>query len=279
MYYLFCLGKFLALTLPLKVSYAIAGFIGYLQYYFCRRDVAIFAGNLKPVVNDEREVRRCIRQIFKNFAYYLVDFFRFSRMNKEFIDARVRIENEQVIRDLHEQGKSVIVYSAHLGNYELGAAIMSLRGYPMYALALPHKDTRVNSFFNTQRKLCGIDVISTDQIKACFRYLRQGSMIAIVGDRDFFGKGKDMSMFKHICRIPKGPVRFAVRSGAYIIPTFLIREDTYSYRLIFDRAIAPANGEGPKTEDELMTECVRVLEKYIQRYPDQWYMFTKFWVN
>jgi len=157
--------------------------------------------------------------------------------------------------------------------------VIGLLGYPVVALALPHKNPKVNDFFDRQRNYCNVQVVSTNNVKSCFRHMAKGDIIAIVGDRDFFGKGERIEMQGHGCLLPPGPVRFALKGKAHLVPVFMIRDKKYSYRLVFSNAISPFKESGLKTEKELLDECADVLGQYIWKYPEQWYMFGKFWVD
>jgi KDO2-lipid IV(A) lauroyltransferase len=280
MYYLFLLGKFLALILPRNVCYYISFFFAKLKFYFSKRDREVLIFNLLPVVKDEKKAIRCTERVFRNFGYYLVDFFRFSKLDMNFIKKYVKIEGLHFLRDLVLAGKRIIAFTAHLGNYELGAAITSMLGYKVYGVALPHKDTRLNNFFNNQRKLCGVGVIQTGMgIRRCFKCIEENKIVALLGDRDYSCKGKRTKLFGKTCLLPRGTAMLSLRTQAYILPSFLIREGLGYYKLIFDKPISPFNNGLKKTEDQILEECASILEKYIWRYPEQWYIFEKYWID
>ena len=86
-------------------------------------------------------------------------------------------------------------------------------------------------------------------------------------------------MFDRTCLFPRGAANFSLKTDAYIIPSFLIRKNKYTYSLIFDTPISPYRGNNKKTEEEVIQECAKILEKYIARYPEQWYMFEKYWID
>jgi len=53
-------------------------------------------------------------------------------------------------------------------------------------IALPHKDPRVNTFFNRQREAFGSIVISTTiAVRRCMEHLRKNRLVAILVERDF----------------------------------------------------------------------------------------------
>ena len=281
MYHLYLVGRFLANILPREISYLIAKFLAKLKFYFSKKDKKILFYNLSPVVNNEKRIKKIVKQVLKNFALYLVDFFRFSKINKDFIKKYVKVKGLNFLGRLIREKKKIIAFTAHLGNYELGAALISLLGYRICAVALPHKDRRITRFFNHQRNLCGVEVVLAGiGIKHCFKALKEGKIVAFVGDRSFSSNGEEVRICGRRCFFPRGPIFLSLRTGAYILPSFLVRERKEKfYKLIFENPISPFEGERKKTEKELIQECALVLEKYIHRYPEQWYMFGKYWLE
>ena len=280
MYYLFRLGKIIVVLLPVKLSYLLASFLARIKFFLSKKDRRNLVFNLFPVLKDQAKARECACRITENFGFYLVDFFRFSKIDSYFIRRHVTFYNLDILERLVSQKAKIIILTAHIGNYELGAALMNILGYKLYAVALPHNDRRTNNFFNHQRKLCGVEVIPTGAgIKRCFRVLSENKIFALLGDRNFSGKGKRVQMFGKTCTLPRGAAMFASKTGAYILPSFFIRENTRFYRFIFDAPILPYAGERKKEEDEIIDECAKVLEKYISKYPTQWYMFEKYWMG
>ena len=278
MYYLYLLARRLSLTFPRSFCYYIASLLADLKFIFSPRDRKEITYNLRPLIK-KKSLRREVRQVFRNFALYLVDFFRFSQLDRRFIDRYVEIKGREHLLKAKNKKKGVIILTAHLGNYELGGAVASLIGYKIYAIALPHKDKRINSFFNYQRNLCGVKVVSTGvSIKKCIQLLRNNEMVAFLGDKDFTSKGMKVELCGKEAFLPRGPAYFSLKTGACILPSFFIRENQRYYRLIFEQPIFPTGERGAKEEQEIIEEYKKVLEKYILKYPTQWYMFRKYWL-
>jgi len=78
-YILYRIGQFIALHVPIKIGYKIAIFISDLRYLVARQDRIAVGENLRAIFPEksEQEIRRIRRRAFRNFAKYLVDFFRF----------------------------------------------------------------------------------------------------------------------------------------------------------------------------------------------------------
>lgn len=279
MYYLFVAGQALVSIFPRKTAYAIAKFLSVLHFYFSRKDRNIVAYNLSPIVKNKNDIKKYTKQVFINFAYYLADFFRPFYLSRDFIKKYVKISGLENLSSPIVKEKGGIILSAHLGNYELAGEITSFLGYPLSVVALPHKDKRLNSFFDSRRQRAGAEVIPAGiSAKGCIRALRRKRLVALLGDRDFSGKGRKAKISSgHSCIIPRGPVFLALKTGAPIIPVFLVRENKYFYQLIVEEPII-FKESGPAAEQDLVEECVSVLEKYIKKYPGQWYMFEKYWI-
>jgi len=211
-YSLYRIGQALALALPIRRAYALAVLFSDLHYLFAWHDRRVTLDNLKAVFPEKNnaEIRRIRKAIFRNFAKYLVDFFRSSEIDRFYIEKNVRIENIRYVEYGLSRGKGVITLTAHLGNWELGGVAIALSGYPFAAVALPHKDRRVNSFFNSQRQVKGVKVIPVGKaVRNCLDVLNQNSVLALLGDRSFNEKGIEVDVFRQAdtsaCR-PGGPL-------------------------------------------------------------------------
>jgi KDO2-lipid IV(A) lauroyltransferase len=277
MYYLYIFGRAFALFFPRKLAYGLAKSLATCQYSLAKKDRAIVIENLSPVIKDKKQREDCARKVFINFAYYLVDFFRYSKLNADFVKKYVRVSGLNHLEEAIRQKKGAIAVTAHIGNYELAGAVTSLLGYKVNAVALSHKDKRINDFFNKQRKIVGVNVISASvAIKRCFSLLGQGQLVAFLGDRIFSGTGIKVNMFLRQALLPRGPAFFALKTNASIMPAFFVRENKNFYHLIFEK---PIDTKEFRTEEDIIKEYSLVLEKYIRLYPDQWYLFQPYWLN
>ncbi|MFA6142444.1 MAG: lysophospholipid acyltransferase family protein [Candidatus Omnitrophota bacterium] len=282
LYYAYRLGEFLALSVPVRISYRAACIAADLCYFFFSADRAAVISNLNIVTAGKlsaREERGMARQVFRNFAKYLVDFFRFSIIDKNYIDKFVRIEGLNNIDEALSKGKGVIALSAHIGNWELGGSVISLAGYPLSAVVLTHKHKKVNEFFRRQRLAGMVKPIEIGMtLKECYRVLKNNKILALMGDRDFTGSGFRIKFFGHDALIPKGPAAFSYRIGSAIVPSFMIREDDDTFRLIFEKPIYPDRSiEEAASTRQLTEQYLSVVESYIRARPAQWYAFRKIW--
>jgi KDO2-lipid IV(A) lauroyltransferase len=281
-YILYKIGQFIALYLPLKIAYKLAEFVSDLHYMVADQDRLAVKENLKAIFPEksEREISRIRIRMFRNFAKYLVDFFRFSKIDNEYTKRNIRLENIHYIDEALSKGKGAIILSAHIGNWELGSVVVAILGYPLWVVALPHKHKNVNNFFNFQRQLKGIKVIPLGRaVRRCLNILKDNGIVALAGDRDFTEKGIVLDFFGKPTFLPEGPAAFCLKTGAPIVPGFMLRDEDGKFTLRMEKPIEVISNNDNKGLKELMIRYKTIIEDYIRSYPEQWYMFKRFWIN
>jgi len=177
--------------------------------------------------------------------------------------------------------KGGVLITAHLGNWEMGAVIVSKLGHSVTVVALPHKERDVNTFFNKQRESRGMTIVPTSTaIRQCLETLRENKFTALAADRDFSLNGEVMDFLGRKAFIPKGPAAFSIKTGAPIVPVFLIRQESNNFVLHFEEPIWPGeNGNEHNAQLNLMYKYVRIMEDKIRQNPEQWMVFREFWVD
>ncbi|MFH0771276.1 MAG: lysophospholipid acyltransferase family protein [Candidatus Omnitrophota bacterium] len=275
------IAQMLALLLPLKRGYAMASFLAKAQFYISKKDRKVVLDNLRVILNsaDETELRERAKETFVNFAKYLVDFFRFEKLDEEYLRNNVEVHGTENLDEALKRGRGVIILAAHIGNYELGAAAVAMLGYPISVVALNHKSAMVNKFFIEQRKAMKVSVIPLGAaLKKCFYCLKNGEIVAILGDRDFSNRGIKINFFGKDAVMPKGVAVLSLRSGAAVIPTFLMRREDDTFGLTFEKPISYSPTEDFDEDTRRFTEkCTAAIEEYVRRCPSQWFMFKRFW--
>lgn len=276
-------AELVAHVVPRRVAYGIARRLADLHVLFDRRGREAVIGNLRRihqhsgVALTERALRALARENFLNFAKYVVDFFHFLRLSPEraarLLDCRPLAA---VLDELLGHGKGVIVLSAHLGNWELGAGAVAQCGYRFNAVALWQPDARVNALYQSYRQARHIRPIPFGRAaRGCLEALRRNELIALVGDRDYSGSRETTPFFGQPARLPQGPAKLALATGAPILPVFLVRrpDDTFAY--IVEPAIWA--DRTCDTLPEVMARIARALEHVISQHSEQWYLFHNLW--
>ena len=283
-YLLYKIGQFLAFILPLKLTYRIAEAIGNLYYLLAKRDRKIVTDNIRVVLNytnNSRPIGKVSRRVFVNFGRYLVEFFRTPKITSQYIKEHIKIEGRENLDQALRLGKGVLLLSAHLGNWELGAAVLSMLGYKINIVAWTHKNKLVSRFFVRQRQGKGIKIIPLGAgIRKVFAALKINELVAVLADVDYLNPqaGIRVRFFGRDAIMPKGPAAFALKVACPVVPIFVLREKRDTFRLILRKAIM-YNATGNREQDLIgLTEKIsRTMESHIGLYPEQWFMLTARW--
>jgi len=271
----------MAMSLSLKNAYGVACAMADIWFLVSSADRGAVRSNIKRVtgLKDPRELNRMTRQVFRNFAKYLVDFFRFSKIDDEYIKRFVKVEGIEYLDEALSKGKGVVLLSAHIGNWELGALVVSSLRESVLAVALTHADKRINDLFTRQRMAGNVKPVKIGMsLRSCYEALKNNGLVALLGDRDFSSKGLMMDFFGLPALIPIGPAAFSARLDAEIVPTFMVREKDDTFRLIFQPRLEKPSAAGEDAKfKEIVKGYVSVIERYIKMYPTQWYMFKRAW--
>lgn len=275
------LAALLSRYLPLQWSYGLADQVSlaFFRASPVQRE-AIGRNHLRIRRHQGREpgkeaILKDVRETYRLFGRYLVDFFRYSVSAKRGLERRVRVEGLAHLDAALARGRGVLLATAHIGNWELGGLILSLRGYPLTVVYRPMSSPRVNRMFLQQRRKRGLDPVPLGQAASgIVRALRKGRVAAILADRDFSGDPLEATFFGAPAHMPRGPSILSHRIGSPLLPGFMLREPDGGFRMELFPAIDPEQHPSPES---VQSALVRSLEDVIGRHPTQWFVFEDFW--
>ncbi len=288
-YWLFRLLRAVDQSVSRPAAYRIGYAVADLFYAFSRRSRPNCLANILHVLHyrgediDDPAVRaraeEIVRRNFRNFASYLVDFFRFSRLEQADLSSLVEVEGTENVERALRRGKGAVGVTAHLGNWELGGIVLSLLGFPVNAVALSYQNTKLNRLFVNQRAIGGVKVVEVGSAALqSLRALKKNELVVILGDRDVTERGSATEFFGAPAHIPRGPAALAVRSGASLFFGYLIRTSADRYRVVFRPPVEVEGSDDPDEREARLTRALlKEMEAVIMDHLDQWYMYYRVW--
>jgi Kdo2-lipid IVA lauroyltransferase/acyltransferase len=230
---------------------------------------------VRGVTASDETLQQMARKNFQYFGKYLVDFFKFSRFTPDEIKRLVSMEHIEYLAQAEALGRGVIFITAHLGNWELGGAILASPERQIHAVYLPQRTNKINALFQKHRSQRGLQCIPLGHAaRGVMEALKRKECVAMLADRDFTAHHFPIMFFGKQTHLSSGPARIAVKTQAPLVPTFILRQPDDTFLLRFYPAIVPE----PQTTVAEVQERIRdVLEKEIGRNPLQWFMFDDFW--
>jgi len=267
-------------TLPACVCYGFARLIAALAFVFSRRDRRHVLHNLDIILNGcqpPASRRRLLWRFFQNYGIYMVDFFRLLGMTLEESKAFTQLyEGRQHLDEALAKRRGVVLLTAHLGHWEIGGLGLRAMGYPVNVVAIKHNTGFTNTLVNRLRRRHGIRVIEVKESMygtiELVKALRHNEIVAVLGDRVFSDRSETTTLFNRQVRLPVGPLVLAMASRAPVVPAFSIMEAPGRYHGIIEPALDLRYG--PDRQQALhhnLRQVAAIFERYIRRYPDQWY--------
>ncbi len=276
-------AEFIAHVFPRRMGYGVARRLADLFYLLDRPGREAVIANLRRiharggVALSRRALRMLARENFLNFAKYLVDFFHFLHLEPERMHRLIDFgDARRMVDELLARRRGLIFLSAHLGNWELGAAAMAQSGYKLNAVALKQPDAKLEGLYSRYRRLRGIHAIPFGRAaRECLAALRRNECVAAIGDRDYTGSRETVEFFGEPARLPDGPAKLALATGAPILPTFMVRQPDDTFRFIIGTPIETDRSRD--TVPEVMRRIAQALETVISEHSEQWYLFHDLW--
>jgi KDO2-lipid IV(A) lauroyltransferase len=162
--------KFLS-RLPMWALYAFSTFLYFLAYYVVRHRHQVISDQIAKVFPAMRVAERAaIHQRFlKNFCDVLVEVLKSLSMSASDMTAHVRILNMTLARHYLDAGKSVMLVTSHLCNWEwlLQGVVLQL-GYPLDAAYKPLHDPWAERLMLGVRSRFGAHLIPAKELLADF---------------------------------------------------------------------------------------------------------------
>lgn len=180
---------------------------------------------------------------------------------------------------------SAIVLTAHMGNYDLGAALFAekfRREIRVVRAPEPDRQTAQHLAASLEQAGAGAVKVAYNTAGAMLSFdllhaLRAGEIVSIQGDRAEGDVAQiSASLFGRKVRLPTGPFVLARAAGVPIYPLFIARSGHRSYQIIVREPFALVRTADSRDQDigDGVARWCAVLEEVIAESWDQWFAFS-----
>ena len=269
--------------LPRRLARAIGSGIGALAFYGLGRLRRVGMQNLGLAFPEKttQERERILRSEYRNLGYLLAEFCQMPGYTAESASRFIRYEGLENYLAARKRGKGVLVLTGHLGAWELSSFYHSLMGMPMGMVIRRLDNPLVDAFVNRVRCLHGNRVIHKDDFaRGLISSMRAGETVGILMDTNMTPpQGLFVPFFGIEACTASGMARIAVRTGAAVVPGFLLWEEKEGrYVLHFGKEVEVVDtGDAERDAVTNTAAFTAAIERYIRRYPEQWLWLHRRW--
>ena len=270
--------------LPAPTAYATGRALCKLAYLFAgslRRTGAI---NLRLAFPEKSDTERAqlLRETFDNLGRLLGFFSQMSSRSREELKQLIEVqglENLEAAKAVH--GNRLILYTGHLGAWELTSFGLSLVEHPFAFLVRRLDNSRVEDMVDRVRTKFGNQTI--DKLAAArsmLKILRSGETpLGLLPDLNTL----DDAIFVDFMGVPAATTfivaKLAVRTKTPLVPVFAPWSEEKGKYLLIVEPMIPVETTGDEEADvrQLTIKLTQRIERRIRQYPGQWLWIHKRW--
>jgi lauroyl/myristoyl acyltransferase len=227
----------------------------------------------------------CVWRQYHNFTGVFLDRFLVQKDDSLNLDC-VR-DGWEYLNEAIEKKTGAIIVMSHIGNWELAAQLLKLRGLPiMLYLGEKHKE-QIEKMQKETLEKSGLKIVTTSENESSpfailegVNFLRQGGVVSLTGDR-LWGNQRfvTVNFLGHEARLPDIPHVLALMSGAPLFTFFIFQTARRKYyiKVVPGHLVkAASRAERAAAILESAQAYASELEKMAREHPFEWYHFEPF---
>lgn len=289
-------GWRLVRLLPERLAYRLFELIADVVWRRQGRGVLRLQGNLRRARPDldDAGLRHLSRAGMRSYLRYWCDAFRLPDWDAERLRSSVRVEGDGPVRAALAEGRGVVMFLGHLGNWDHAGAWSTLELAPVTTVAERLRPEELFERFLGFRRRLGMTILpltgGSDVFRSLTRALRQGGFVPLLADRDLSGGGIEVDLLGAPARVAVGPAALALATGAALFPVGIRYErragaspSGWGIVVTFYDEVAATSVSGAEERRQavhsLTQRCVDALSTAIRESPQDWHMLQRVFVD
>lgn len=283
---LFFLKGIGALTrlLPWHLAVHLGGFLGTLAFYALPRERQRSLEGLRVAFGAEKSdgaLSAIAKKNFCNLGKGLIEILNLKSLKRKQLETLILVEGEEYLKAAEAAGKGTILITGHIGNWELMAAALSIRGYRLHVIATPLYDPRIDELVIKLRAGFNIETISRgtpSSSRKILHVLRSKEILGLLIDQDTKVDGVFVNFFNKKAHTPAGAAQLALKSGAATLMCFVTRLPGDRHRITIEKPMRLVkSGDKSKDIEANTAMFTSRIEEHVKQFPDQWVWMHRRW--
>jgi KDO2-lipid IV(A) lauroyltransferase len=252
-------------------------------YYFSGRLRRTGERNLELAFPDlsQAERRRLLRGCFENLGRLLGIFSQFATADPRSLQSLIECEGLEHIEAAEASGRGTILFTGHVGAWELSSFALSLFAHPLSFLVRRIDNPKIERMIDQRRTRLGNRTIGKrSAARRMLQILRSGGTLGILVDLNTLDRE---GIFVDFFGVPASTTfllaKLALHTDAAVLPVFAPWDSERGrFLLKIDEPLSiERTGDDEEDVRRLTQLFTGVVEKYVRRYPDQWLWIHRRW--
>jgi Kdo2-lipid IVA lauroyltransferase/acyltransferase len=230
---------------------------------------------------DAEEIHRIMKEAFYHLAMTAFETIYGIANSPRYLQ-EITIEGKEHLDAALRHGNGVIAIGAHLGLFTTAGSKLGTEGYKVNTVIdmakFPRLWKRINQI---QIRFCESAISSkpaSSSLIKSLNCLRRNEILYIIADQQQRRGGIAVPFFGRRAFTPPGPAIFSVKTGAPLLPVFVVREDDIRRKLLIGKPIDMDGTSDEKKDIETLTaRMTEAIEEMVRQYPSQWAWLNRRW--
>jgi KDO2-lipid IV(A) lauroyltransferase len=222
-----------------------------------------------------------LRSIWANTGAVFAEYPHLKTICQSEYDTRFEIQPPRFLETYQSGRKQGIFVSAHIANWEIGAAPATHYDVDLSVVYAPISNPMIDRMLRQRRTGLGCKLISRgNTLPVLKQALKDGESLGIVADhRD--DTGVPLPFFGHDKLTTIIPARLALQFDCDLVPTRVERLEGARFRVTFHEPIRPDPNLSSKKDQatQMMGEVNKLFEEWICAQPQQWLCTKRAWAK
>ncbi len=257
-------------------------FIAYIFYSLLKIRKKVVIKNLQLAFPDFSfsQIEELAKNNYKSFGKLLAEIFCLPSLSKGDLVQKVDYTALIKLEQQNRLAEGAILITAHFFFLLIGALSVGLQlGISMNVLAKPQRNNLVSEWIDRMREKHGNKVIHLGaSVRELYKAIKEKKIIGVVGDQRGPKEGDKVEFFGRDTSVFSGTADIALKANVPIFANFVVRTDDDKF-INYVEEIEYQNLEGSKEKKVHMINqrYMTILEKYVRKFPEQWFWMHNIW--
>ncbi len=227
-----------------------------------------------------------LKSLFKVYQNYFI--FGQSIIDKVVVMSGIRnkftfeFDGRKNLNEIAAMGKGGLLLSAHIGSWEIAGNLLKQINTRINIVMFDGEDQQIKAFMERATGKLSVNIIVIkDDISHIFKIneaFQNNELVCMHADRYLEGnKTITKSFLGADAKFPLGPFILAQKFKVPVAYVFAMKETKFHYHFYASTIKEYLHLGKDAGIAQMTSDFVGEMEKYVKKYPEQWYNYYNFW--